>query len=341
MRPSLPPHLYSYITGRNWRQAVFGFADYVRNHRNGRPDPRTRGLYVLRRDIRQYSDSIPVGADSPLWGLLHQVLASGKSQDTATQPHWKLVQGIVRPTLCADQGGVVTNDRGVPTGSPISTVLFNLYLLPMDRELGSVAGGFYARYCDDFLFAHPDPAVVKQVDRRIDEILAAAQLQTSKEKNMTLYFNGAGKASAAWAQARGAVAVPFLGCSISFEGTVALPRKKVRGLLRDLAARTRRTRRALAQLTPAQAGPVLCATVNKALDAGFALRHKAAPLLRRVVTDRRQLRQLDYHIAQMVAGVVSGTTGVKAFQRIPYRTLRQDWNLVSLVHSRNASTRKD
>lgn len=58
-------------------------------------------------------------------------------------------------------------------------------------------------------------------------------------------------------------------------------------------------------------------------------------MLRHVVTDRDQLAQLDHRIAQIVASAVTGRPGPRAFREVPYRTLREDWGLRSLVATRN------
>jgi len=72
--PTLSPSLYSYRNGVSWWKPVSLFASYVREHRRSRPDPRSRGIYVIRRDIDSYTDAIPVGATSPLWAMLRELL---------------------------------------------------------------------------------------------------------------------------------------------------------------------------------------------------------------------------------------------------------------------------
>ena len=84
-------------------------------------------------------------------------------------------------------------------------------------------------------------------------------------------------------------------------------------------------------------GRAVCAAVNHALRprTGIA-EQRSANLLRAVVTDREQLRQLDHRIAGIVASAVTGRRGPRAFRDVPYRRLRDDWGLRSLVVARNA-----
>src|SRR5262249_36148907 len=58
--PLLSDRLYSYRPEVSWLEPSAGLAAFVRRHRRDRPDPRTRGLYVLRRDVDSYTDTIPV-----------------------------------------------------------------------------------------------------------------------------------------------------------------------------------------------------------------------------------------------------------------------------------------
>jgi hypothetical protein len=343
MAPYLSSTLHSYIKGRSWATAVRDFARCVREHSQSRPDATSRGLYVLRRDVRDYTNSIPVADSSKLFASLQRILGFRPDQNGLAAKHWAVVQKVVRPDLCADPSRpdvLYTNRRGIPTGSPISTVLFNLYIMPMDHALAAVPGGFYARYCDDFLFAHPDPRVVQQIDREIDAQLAALGLETKKEKNLDFYFNGAGKSSPDWPKARGSSAIPFLGCNISFSGGISLPPAKARRLLRDLRSRARRTCKARRGADREELGRAVCAAINQALHPTLPLRNRFAAFLRCQATDRHQLRQLDYQIARLVAQVVTGKGSVKAFQHAPYRKMRTDWKLLSLCRARNRKGRR-
>jgi len=111
----------------------------------------------------------------------------------------------------------------------------------------------------------------------------------------------------------------------------------VRALLREVDRRSAATVRTVGRRGREEAGRAVCAVVNRALDPrGQLTQQRSAILLRRVVTDRAQLRQLDHRIAQIVASAVTGRAGPRAFREVPYRTLREEWGLVSLVAARNA-----
>lgn len=341
LAPRLSARLHSYRKGASWWGAVSAFAAYARAHRRSRPDPRQRGIHVIRRDIDSYTDSIPVDPGSPVWTMLREVLLAANGKATSSESDWRLIETIVRPEAFVIEGRHFTPYRGVPTGQPISCVLFNLYLSDLDHELAAIPGAFYARYCDDLVFAHPDADTVKDAEARLRTRLTQLRLGLNEEKNRTLFLNAAGRSSASWREAKGTSVAPLLGCLVSAEGTVSLDREKRRCLLLDLEERARRTVKALKAQAPASLGPTVCAVLNRALEPRLSFsQQRSASLLRRAVTDRRDLKQLDYYLARIVMRTLSGKQGVRGFRDVSYRTMRADWKLVSLLHARNRWGRK-
>jgi hypothetical protein len=131
--------------------------------------------------------------------------------------------------------------------------------------------------------------------------------------------------------------VHFLGTRIAADGTVGLDAKKIRGVLREIDQRIQQTVRTRTVFDVDGLGRSVCSVVNSALDPRSTLtQQKSAVLLRRVVTDRAQLEQVDYWIARMVVEAVTGERRARGFRKLPYRKLRRDWGLVSLVAARNA-----
>jgi hypothetical protein len=338
LEPGLSDRLYSYRSGLAWADAVADFARFVRQHRRARPDPRNRGLYVLRRDVDAYTDSIPLDASSPLWPMLRLLAGAVGGQEDVRPADWDLVGQVVRPTVLGDAGGQACRLRGVPTGQPIATVAFNLYLRDVDELPARGADSFYARYSDDLLFAHPDPDIARALSDQLDERLAARRLRFGDKKRRDLYLTGAGRASSAWPQAQGTTSVPFLGMRIDMEGTVAIGDAKVRALLREARRRARNVSRGMEGAPMDVRGRAVTRSVAQLLDPeDHQLQGGPLPLLANVVTDRSQLRSLDLSLARVVAAAVTGDPGPSAFREAPYRVIRAEWGLPSLHRARDRS----
>jgi hypothetical protein len=117
---------------------------------------------------------------------------------------------------------------------------------------------------------------------------------------------------------------------------VSLSSNKLRRLLRDTEARAIRTAASLPKDDRDERGRVVCAALNRALDPRpHPFQQASASVLRRAVTDRRQLRELDLLLARTAVGAVTGYAGARAFRSVSYRTVRTDWGLRSLLHERN------
>src|SRR5262249_34298012 len=150
------------------------------------------------------------------------------------------------------------------------------------------------------------------------------------DKRRRCFWNGAGRAAGSVA---GTTHIAFLGCRIAFEGTVGLPRAKLRAILQDLRARARRA--------AALAGPAeVCAALARALDPRAPSATAYAPWLRGVVNDRRQLGEIDHELCRAVASAVTGRPAPRAFRELPPRALRA-LGLPSLVAERNRSRRAE
>ncbi len=329
LEPRLSPCLWSYRRGRSSVQAVAALAGFVRAHARARADVRARGLHILHADVRRYGESIRLDAGAPLWADLRALLGP------LDAPRFALVERLVRPDVLLD-GAAATPIVGVATGSPIATVLTNLYLAPVDAALDAVPGAFYARYGDDLFFAHADRAVVERAERELTAILDARGLALHPSKRHACFWNGAGRAAN---DVPGATHVTFLGCRVGFDGTVGLPRPKLRELLGDLRPRIRRAARLAAALPASERAGVVATVVRRALDARSPLATALAPWLTSIVTDRRQLAEIDRLVALEVAGAVTGRSGPRAFRALPYRRLRREHGLPSLVVRRNRGGR--
>ena len=338
IEPTLNPRLLSYRTGVPWWRGPQDFAAWIRWHGGDRDAEGRRrgGLYVIRRDVRSYTDTIPVHDESALWPMIQRALSPDGPMTAAAA---EVVRAVVRPAIVGERDADPPRERGVPTGQPISCVLFNLYLRDVDHELAAIPGSFYTRYSDDVLFAHPDPRTVQAAATILEERVAALGLTLNARKSRDLYLTHAGHASTAWPAAKGAQHVPLLGLRVGADGTVGLDASKAREVVRDV--RRRAWAAAAATSEPDEAARLACAVVRRALDPGdMQAAARAAPLLRHVVTDRLQLGELDRRIAGEVAGVLVGDRTVRAFRALPPSVLRENYGLPSLVAQRNGRRRR-
>ena len=334
VEPRLSSSLYSYRPGVSSVDGVKALARYLRRHVRDRPDPLTRGVYVVRRDIDSYTDSIPLGSDAAIWKQLKAAIASRPgAQPTADD--WRLVQEIVRPTVLTEDGQPATRLHGVATGQPISCVCFNLNLSDVDRKMRAF-GGFYARYSDDLIFVHPDADIAREASALLAAHVAELGLQLNSDKSRDLYLTGAGRKSTDWPEAQGTTSAIFLGMRVALDGTIALGHRKGRVLLREARRRAFNTAQALEQSDPEERGAAVTGILNELLDPDYSqLQAPSAALLAQTVTDRRQLAELDHQIALIVASATTGIRGPRAFRGAPYRQIRREWGLRSLRRARD------
>jgi hypothetical protein len=333
--PLYSDRLFSYRPEKSFQDAMKQFSVYIRNHLNKVSDIKKRGLYVLRQDIENYTDSIPVWEGAPVWTLLQKTLTPDL-KDPFEAYLWNLLQSLVRPQIKGETG-LYTKQIGVPTGSPISAVLYNLCGTELDKVCSKVQGAFYARYSDDFIFAHHDPEIVKTMQAEISACLNGQGLKINPEKSKILYFNGAARPSEIWQDACGTASVEFLGAQINFKGEIALSSKRTRKLLTNIRARALRTSKLADTLSETNKPALVCKIVNDALaendeDAGV---RKSFEFIINNTTNRSYLRQLDYLLSLMVSESISGLRGPRSFKMISPKFLRQKCGLSSLFHKRN------
>lgn len=323
--PTLSSRLLSYRAGQAWWRGAQELGQFVRAGR--------RDLYVLRRDVASYTDSIPTADDSPLWPMVEGTLAPD-----GTLAAWAraVLRGVIRPAIVDGRGEPVDRPIGVPTGQPIAVVLFNLYLRDVDRDLAGIPGAFYARYSDDIAFAHPDPGVARRAAAALVDRLRSLRLALNDDKSRDWFLTRAGRRSADWPEARGTQHVPLLGLRVGADGTVGLDAAKAREVIRDVRRRAEAAAAATDDSTVDRAR-LVGAVVRRALDpADTQLSLKSAPLLRNVVTDRRQLAELDHRIAREVAAALASDRSIRVFRVLPPREVRRLAGLPSLVALRNA-----
>ncbi len=327
----LPERVYSYIKGRNRFQPIAHLSQFLRCHRRERPQVKTRGLYLLHCDVRAYGESIPVLPSSLLWEQLDTLFLKAYGRGMLPQEQALLTQ-MIRPNIAAPEGGDYQPLYGIPDGLPLSGLLLDLYMTPVDTLLSGVRGGFYARYSDDILFAHPDREIFLAAESQLAGTLTQIGLEPNRKKYRRTFFNAAGRAAG---EIVGTSHIEFLGMKIAFDGTATLKNEKIRTVLGDMAIRARATARAAKHLPFETRGRMVCQALNEGLDYRHPHAHPYAAMLAMLTDDRRELKQMDYQLAHIVHRALLRDASVKSFRILPYRKIRREWRLKSLVYARN------
>lgn len=141
---------------------------------------RAGNRWIVRADVADCFDRIPHG---PLLDDLRH--RAGFADDES------LVQLIGAVITSPKQLGKRLSfpRRGVPQGSPLSPLLANFYLDPVDRSLRE--GGFHAlRYADDIVIACRDHQGAKDALALLNENLEARELSLNQSKSGTFPADG-------------------------------------------------------------------------------------------------------------------------------------------------------
>lgn len=327
-RPHYSPMLHSYQKGKSAHRAVKALRGFLMNHRKERP-LHSRGLFVMKRDISAYTDSIPVHEHSPLWKMLRD-----RHGLNGQELVW--AKEIIRPVIHEPEGADYCNLTGVPTGSPVSCILFNLYLLDLDSLLGRIPGLFYARYSDDLILIHESKEPLLEAERCLIRVLKNLELDYRSDKAINCFWSGHGGPSQDrnW---QGSSVIEFLGSSIHFSGAIGLRKKRLDALRETLEIRARAIGPGA---TPESGLRELCLAIKWTLDpdrSSFPAGNSV--LLRNHVTDRGQLKELDDWIYRLLLRIQFGSDSPRVIRQFPPRLLRE-WGLPSLVASRNAHAKK-
>ncbi len=317
---------YAYIPGKNNLLAVTDFATYLRKTQND--------IYVLRTDISNYTDSIPLQEGALFWPMLDALV---KQLSLSTEDYayiTKLLKSAIRPTIINSQGNAYQKICGAPTGIPLLSIVANLYLAAVDKKILTIPNIFYARYGDDILIAHEKADTVLSADNMLTAQLNLLKLQRNPIKDQHIYLTRAGKAhpSTIW---RGSNWLEYLGYAINRQGNITFTTKRLKKLRQNLSERFKNYYSLIHEFPVVEQCRYLANLVNQLLDSNNPLHNKQLLELIQYCTDRGQLKQLDFFIAQIIAEKITGKKCLQAFHRIPYKKLRQTYGLTSLVRIKN------
>lgn len=222
----------------------------LQRYRAGFPDG---SLFVGECDIKKFFDNIS-----------HEVVRKCWDESELFEPSaGKVLEAYLNAYVASQPDGEPRRDdhadggrRGLPQGGSLSPVLANLVLAVADRAVEEVDVGrlFYARFCDDVVFVHPEKAVCGRAMKVYVDTLQELDLPMHPVESFvykplngaqTTYYGIKSKGPFQWRVAqRGekncAPWLSFLGSQIRFDGETRIRKESIEKHIRALGRETAR-----------------------------------------------------------------------------------------------------
>jgi len=277
-------------------------------------------LYGFKRDIASYFPSVD-----------HEILLAALEEWVEPDDYlFELLRERIR-FLKRDEGETKTANRGIPFGTAIACFFANLYLTPLDRQMGAIDGLAYFRYADDILALSPSRDATLEAMRRFDVCLGELKLEgkASHHHNFRLATDAAPDA-----EFESVSKLRHLGLEFRATGDIGLPRNKLRKIRNLFRFAFRRSRRKFRRRSdPVERAAVAIDIARDVIERGFRSVAIVDYYLKHV-NDEEQLRQLDRWLAEEVLALAFRNGHKKGnFKLLPFSRLRE-MGLPSLRHRR-------
>jgi group II intron reverse transcriptase/maturase len=189
--PLFSEHSYGYRPGRSAHEAVRQMKRYVTEEGK---------RWVVDLDVHRFFDEVS-----------HDILMHLVSQEVRNKQVLRLIGRYLRAGKLVNNRKVRHTGKGVPQGGPLSPLLANIYLSPLDRELEE-RGWAFIRYADDI-------TLYAETQEEAETMLRS--IATWIESNLKLRVNH--RKSGTRPPEEGS----FLGYRMEREGKLALSKKTV------------------------------------------------------------------------------------------------------------------
>jgi RNA-directed DNA polymerase len=162
--PGMSEHSYGFRPGRSAHDALDAARAYVAAGKT----------WVVDIDLKSYFDQIN-----------HDKLMNAVSKQVRDKSLLKLIGAYLRAPMQAEEGGKRARERGTPQGGPLSPLLANIYLHPLDVELAK-RGVAFVRYADDIaIFASSERAAKRILASVVKWIEENLKIEVNRDKSGT------------------------------------------------------------------------------------------------------------------------------------------------------------
>lgn len=308
--PIFSDSLQSYRKGRGSHNTLLALSKYLKDI------PADKKVYILRKDIKSYGDSIP---HDKLFEILKVTL---DEKDYFFEVLKKII-GFEYYDF--ETKKLKTKTIGLPTGSQLNNIITNIFLTDLDKKIDSfVPECCYYRYGDDILVATQSKAVAEKITAILDEMIIIKELKFSEEKSQNFSFDPISGLNPKF---------KYLGLMVNPKGNISLTPEKDEELKDEIKSTLVKIHRMTKQITTDKALSIV--TLNKIVKQLFFETDLHSELLSYfpVVNDEDYWKKLDLWVAKELLAVIYNRSGERVFKKYPFKKLRED-GLISLRHIR-------
>ncbi len=308
--PIFSNSLQSYRKGRGSHNTLLALSKYLKDI------PPDKKVYILRKDIKSYGDSIP---HDKLFEILKVTLDE-------KDYFFEILRKIIGFEYYAfETKKLKTKTIGLPTGSPLNNVITNIFLTDLDKKIDSfVPECCYYRYGDDILVATQNKSIAEQITTILEEMIVSKKLKFSEEKSQSFSFDPISGLNPKF---------KYLGLMVNPKGNISLTLEKDEELKDEIKSALVKINRMTKKITTNKELSIV--TLNKIVKQLFFRTDLSSELLSYfpVVNDEDYWKKLDLWIAKELLAVVYNKSGERVFKKYPFKKLRED-GLISLRHIR-------
>ncbi len=293
-------------------------------------------VYILRTDIVSYTDTIPTDEVSEIWHLLDNFIAWLDPLNVIDNYCYEIIKSRIKAPYKNKDGDIEHIKLGLPMGRALSTLVAALYLRDLDIMMSNIKNSLYVRFGDDIFWLSNNIENFNYGDNLLKQKLIDLRLSRSptKEQYVTLTRSGA-KYPATLDRFKGAMAIEYLGLSILRNGLIRLSLKNIQKLKTLINDRIKNANKLLkCKMNNEERIKTIVSMLNQLLKPDDSSMNRLNYL--RMVTDRGQLKDLDFYIASRIIMICTHNYRLEVFKKHSYKWLRNQCGLVSLCTMRNS-----
>lgn len=330
-------NLFSYRKGKNSNQALKIVNDYIRTHKKNILNKKDLGLFVIRKDIAQFSDNIKSDENSNLYKMLFPYISELNAKDL------QIVKSCLNP-ICKND--LVEKELGhLPMGSPIVGYLTNFYLNDMDNYLNQHKEDLYIRFGDDILYITSKLENYTGSKNYINKICIDKGLSFNLKKSYDTYLNSAGVSFKNAMNTRHSTYFEYLGMKIDFNLGISLTSEKYKNIFSEIRSIIKNYKKNIHTLKISQTDEnkyteLIVSELNQLLTLNSEKSLLYLDKILNLLSDHSLLKKIDYDIAYEILSGKYNKRSKKNFRNNEYEKLRKNYKLKSILKYKNEYTRK-